>query len=202
MLNRGRKAIRDGHVLFPRGTSSSKECDVQNCDGRRTCWVRLLIKMKGHLCILTNNYLIPDRATAQRTVVTFHVHTADPASSCTPARRRILRHNAFSYLVDEKHTVSLDPACYFVTSIILDFTCISISVPSQLDSHLVQPVPRPRVWDQKPNVLRSKLLSLKGKSKKKNDAEKKLERPSPKYNFVITKKKNIKAVTDTAAEPA
>jgi hypothetical protein len=195
MRNRGRKAIRDGQ---------GRQCTPEEQVRRRnaTCKIvadgkhvgtGLLIKVKGHLCVLTSNYILPDRITAQSTIATFHVHTAEPELSCAPARRRVRSQNAFSYQVDQKQAVGLDPACYFVTNIILDFTCVSIAVPSPFDPDLVQPVPLPRAWDPKAERRLAEAAEcerLKREEQKRRE-EAGEETKRTKYNFVIVKKKKV-----------
>ena len=200
MRNRGRKAIRDG-----KGRQCTPEEEVRRRNATCKIVVRnkhigtgFLVMVKGHLCVLTSNYILPDRSTAKSTVATFHLHTASADISCTNARRRVRSQNSFSYLVDQKQTVGLDPACYFVTNIILDFTCVSIAVPSPLDPDLVQPVPLPRAWDPEAErqLAEAAAREIRKQEEQKRREEAGEEPQRPKYNFVIVKKKKARAGGD------
>ncbi len=191
MRNRTRKAIRDSRG---RVTTNAEEVARRNACCMLTVKGRhvgsgFLIKVKGHLCVLTSNYMVPDKKTALTAACEFHVQTQDPGLA--PDRIRQGFGNCVSHTQpDREIVVKLDPHCYFVTNIILDFSCIAVCIPCPLDPAHVQPIPMPRAWDPEAERIK-KEKERKAREEARRKEEMGIdpnEKPKSKYNFVIVKK--------------
>jgi hypothetical protein len=194
MRNRGRKALRDA-----KGRVNSDFEQIEKRNAVCAIFVRdkhtgtgLLVKIKGHLCILTSNYILPDIEKSENATVKFSVHGAP---SQTAAERTEVSHgNCFVHNTDYQVEVKLDPKCYFVTNIILDFSAVAIAGRNPFNPEHVKPIPLPKPWDPEAERLKKEQIEkqearAKGKkaeqSKKVNGEGKRII----KRNFVIVKKR-------------
>ena len=191
MRNRGKKAIRDG-----KGRVNTAAEQIQKRNSVCAIFIRnkhvgtgLLTNIKGHLCVLTSNGILPNVEESAEASLMFSVHSEDPG--LLEERAAIDNGNCFVHETDYQVNVKLDPECYFVTNIILDFSAVAIAGRDPFNPEHVHPIPLPKPWDPEAERLAKekadKALELARRLEENGeDSNAKKQR---KRNFVIIKKK-------------
>ena len=208
MRNRGRKALRDAKG---RVNTNSEQIEKRNAicavfvSGKQV-GTGLLVKLKGHLCVLTSNCVLPDVDKSANATLKFSVHSAE--SQLATERMQVSHGNCFTHATDYEVEVQLDPHCYFVTNIILDFSAVALAGRDPFNPKHVKPIVLPQPWDPEAEK-RKKEQKEQAKAKKKAEEEARLEmnggtannggKKTIKRNFVIVKK-NKKAESDPLEE--
>ena len=191
MRNRDRKALRNAKG---RENTDAEQIQARNSvcavfvSGKHV-GTGLLVKIKGHLCVLTSNCILPDVQKSADATLKFAVHNAE--AQAATERTTHSHGNCFMHATDYEVQVQLDPKCYFVTNIILDFSAVALAGRDPFNPEHVTPIPLPKPWN--PELEKLKLEKLKQeqiKAKKSNmeKEEKNKGKKIIKRNFVIVKK--------------
>ena len=187
MRNRARKAMREA---TGRVNTSAEQIERKNavCSifvRNKHIGTGFLVKVKGHLCVLTSNCILPDVQVSAEATLKFFVHGA--AAELNDERSAVAQGNCFTHETDYQVEVQVDPDCYFVTNIILDFTAIALAGRDPFNPDHVRPVPLPNSWDPEAERV------AKEQAQKEADRLEKMKEDgivpkAPKRNFVIVKK--------------
>lgn len=191
MRNRGKKAIRDsiGRVNTNAEQISKRNSVCSISIGDKHIGTGILVKLKGHLCVLTSNGILPNIQVSEAATLTFSIHSENV--ELANERAVPYKGNCLTHETDYEVEIKLDPNCYFVTNIILDFSAVAIAGRDPFNPEHVQPISLPKPWDpEAERVAKEKADKIKADELKllemgiDPNAPKKTKR-----NFVIVKKK-------------